>query len=30
VPPEQRDQVMISVDYAVDVPVVVFQGAAPR
>lgn len=30
VPPEQRDQVTISVDYAVGVPVVVFEGAAPR
>lgn len=30
VPLEQRDQVTISVDYAVGVPIVVFQGSAPR
>ena len=30
VPLEERDQVAISVDFAVGVPVVVFQGAAPR
>jgi len=30
VPPEQRDQVKIGVDYTVGVPIVVFEGAAPR
>lgn len=30
VPLEHRDQVTISVDFAVGVPVVVFQGSAPR
>lgn len=30
VPPDQRGDVTISVDYAVGVPVVVFHGAAPR
>jgi hypothetical protein len=30
VPPEGRDQVTISVDFAVGVPIVVFQGSAPR
>ncbi len=30
VPPEHRDQVTISVDFAVGVPIVVFQGSAPR
>jgi hypothetical protein len=30
VPPEQRDQVKIGVDYTVGIPIVVFEGAAPR
>jgi hypothetical protein len=30
VPLEERDQVAISVDFAVGVPVAVFEGAAPR
>jgi hypothetical protein len=30
VPVELRNQVQISVDYAVDAPVVLFEGAAPR
>lgn len=30
VPPERRDQVTISVDFAVGVPIVVFEGSAPR
>ena len=30
VPPEQRDQVKIGVDYTVGVPIVVFEGSAPR
>jgi hypothetical protein len=30
VPPEQRDQVKIGVDYTVGVPIVVFEGAGPR
>jgi hypothetical protein len=30
VPVESRDQVRISVDYSVDAPVVLFEGAAPR
>jgi hypothetical protein len=30
VPPEQRGQVKIGIDYTVGVPIVVFEGAAPR
>lgn len=30
VPPEQRDQVRIGVDYTVGIPIVVFEGAGPR
>ncbi|MCU1447386.1 hypothetical protein [Cryobacterium sp.] len=30
VPPEERDQVKIGVDYTVGVPIVVFEGAGPR
>jgi hypothetical protein len=30
VPTDQRDQVQISVDYSVDAPIVLFEGAAPR
>lgn len=30
VPPEQRDQVKVGVDYTVGVPIVVFEGPAPR
>jgi hypothetical protein len=30
VPPDNRDQVRIGVDYTVGVPIVVFEGAAPR
>lgn len=30
VPPEERDQVKIGVDYTVGVPIVVFEGSAPR
>jgi hypothetical protein len=30
VPVEHRDQVKIGVDYTVGVPIVVFEGAAPR
>lgn len=30
VPPEDRDEVRIGVDYTVGVPIVVFEGSAPR
>lgn len=30
VPTDQRDQVQISVDYSVDAPIVLFEGAAPQ
>lgn len=29
VPPEAREQVRVLLDYSVDVPIVVFEGAAP-